>query len=73
MLFVQDEDSGSGSSDDGDEDNDYCDDGSYLCSSSMKCMPESSLCDGINDCGDWEDESASLCGSKFSYLTNYFQ
>ena len=65
---------GSGPGDDDDEDNDYCGDGSYLCSNSMECMPESTLCDGINDCGDWQDESASLCGSKLSsYLCiNYF-
>ena len=64
MLFSEDEGSGSGSGDGGDEDKDFCTDGSYLCIKSMKCMPEASLCDGINDCGDWQDESASLCGSK---------
>ena len=64
LLFSEDEGSGSGSGDGGDEDRDYCADGSYLCSKAMKCMPEVTLCDGINDCGDWEDESASLCGSK---------
>ena len=68
MSFCEGSGSGSGPGDDGDEDNDYCGDGSYLCSNLMKCMPESTLCDGINDCGDWEDESASLCGSKLRKL-----
>ena len=40
--------SGSGSGDDEDD----CPDGSYLCSKSTKCILESSLCDGINNCGD---------------------
>ena len=54
--------SGSGSGDDEDD----CPDGSYLCSKSTKCILESSLCDGINNCGDWEDEWISLCGGKYT-------
>ena len=53
--------SGSGLGDDEDD----RPDGSYLCSKSTKCILESSLCDGINNCGDWEDESISLCGGKY--------
>ena len=37
---------GSGS---GDDEGD-CPDGSYLCSKSIKCILESSLCDGIKNC-----------------------
>ena len=28
------------------------------------CILETSLCDGVNDCDDWEDESVSVCGGK---------
>ena len=57
--FLQDGSSGSGS-----DQEDVCPDGSYFCNSSAKCILESSLCDRINDCGDWEDELQSECGGK---------
>ena len=57
-VFLLNEDSGSG------DDEDYCPDGSYLCRRSEMCILESSLCDGVNNCGDWEDESVSVCGGK---------
>ena len=62
--FLQDGSSGSGFDDDNEEGD--CPDGSYFCNSSAKCILESSLCDRINDCGDWEDESQSECGGKQS-------
>ena len=72
VIFLQDEgpdsdsNSGSGSgsgSSSGDDEDDYPD-GSFLCSKSTKCILELSLCDGVNDCGNWEDESVSVCGGK---------
>ena len=59
-MSVIDRGSGSGSGDYEDD----CPDESFLCNNSMKCILESSVCDGVNDCGDWEDESVSECGSK---------
>lgn len=52
------------SSGSGDEDDD-CPEGKYLCnrSRSRDCIPESWLCDGENDCGSWEDEATSICGT----------
>ena len=70
VIFLQDEGPGSGSSSGSDsdsssgDDEDDCPDGSFLCSKSTKCILESSLCDGVNDCGNWEDESVSVCGGK---------
>ena len=61
MLFLPNKDSGYGSGDDEDD----CPDGSYLCSRSAMCILETSLCDGVNDCDDWEDESVSVCGGKW--------
>ena len=57
-IILLDEGSGSG------DNEDDCPDGSYLCSNSTKCILELLLCDGANDCGDWEDESVSVCGGK---------
>lgn len=50
------ESSGSG------DDEDDCPEGRYSCTKSDDCIPESWLCDGENDCGNWEDESVSMCG-----------
>ena len=61
-VITEDETSGSGFVDDEDD----CPDGTYLCIRSTMCILESSLCDGINDCGNWEDESVSVCESKWS-------
>lgn len=33
----------------------------FKCNSSGHCLPLSSVCDGINDCGDWSDEPSN-CG-----------
>ena len=62
LSTLLDESSGSGS---GDEDDD-CPEGRYLCSRSRSrdCIPESWLCDGENDCGSWEDEASSICGTS---------
>ena len=72
VIFLQDEGpdsdsssgSGSGSGSSSGDAEDDCPDGSFLCSKSTKCTLESSLCDGVNDCGNWEDESVSVCGGK---------
>ena len=29
-----------------------------------RCVELSAKCDGINDCGDWTDESKLLCGGE---------
>ena len=57
------------SSGSGDEEDD-CLEGRYLCSSSgaRDCIPESWLCDGENDCGNWEDEATSVCGESIYVL-----
>ena len=57
-----DEISGSGDGSGVDDNENDCPDGKYLCSRINKCILELRLCDGINDCGDWEDESKSVCG-----------
>ena len=37
-----------------------CEEGKILCNSTTnstnRCLDLTSVCDGINDCGDWEDE-----------------
>ena len=45
-----------------DDDEDGCPGGMYLCSRSRRCISNTRLCDAVDDCGDREDESASLCG-----------
>lgn len=54
-----DESSGSGDDDDND-----CPEGKHLCTQSKECIPELWLCDGENDCGNWEDEAVSECGTQ---------
>ena len=49
------------------DDEEDCPEGRYLCSNSGDCIPESWLCDGENDCENWEDEAVSICG-KFLYM-----
>ena len=63
-IILQDEGPDFGSGSGSGDDEGVCPDGSVLCSNSTKCILESSLCDRINDCGNWEDELASECGGK---------
>lgn len=58
ILWLNLIDGASGSGDDEDD----CPAGRYLCRLSRDCIPESWLCDTENDCGNWEDESVSMCG-----------
>ena len=57
----------------GDDEND-CPEGRYLCSNSGDCIPESWLCDGENDCDNWEDEAVSICGKLLYsfYIMSYW-
>ena len=45
------------------DDNDDEDDG-FWCDYNKKCIPISFLCDGDNDCGNWEDEDSDCANSK---------
>jgi hypothetical protein len=37
-----------------------CKDDEYRCSSELQCIPQSSVCNGIQDCKDGDDEE--MCG-----------
>ncbi|XP_065905355.1 very low-density lipoprotein receptor-like isoform X2 [Dysidea avara] len=50
---------GSGSGDD----DDNCPAGKFECVQAKHCIPDSWLCDRDNDCGNWEDEDSSICGT----------
>ena len=44
------------------DDEDGCTAGMFLCGRSRRCILMTQLCDGVNDCGNQEDESVSMCG-----------
>lgn len=41
-----------------------CGGGMFKCQTVDKCVHQSSVCDGRNDCGDWSDEQ-QVCGKYF--------
>ena len=45
-----------------------CPGGSFTCRvvSDQRCIPFDYLCDGVDDCGDGEDESQDVCGGEWS-------
>ena len=42
---------------------DVCPEDMYLCSVSRRCILMTQLCNAVDDCGNQEDESASMCGT----------
>ena len=44
---------------------DVCPEDMYLCNMSRRCILMTQLCDTVDDCGNQEDESNSMCGCKF--------
>ena len=56
-------DGSGGSFPDDDDSEDDCPEDMYLCNVSSRCILMTQLCDIIDDCGDQEDESISICGT----------
>ena len=41
--------------------------GQMKCNGSRDCIPLNRMCDGISDCADGSDESATLCANRRVY------
>ncbi|KAL3889855.1 hypothetical protein ACJMK2_002182 [Sinanodonta woodiana] len=44
-----------------------CNAGNFSCVRVSRCIDNSSVCDGKNDCGDWSDESDCRCDAVYQY------
>ena len=49
-----------------------CPPDTFQCASSLRCIPESWICDGDNDCGDMSDEQNCQC-TCHSHFTIYLR
>jgi len=41
-----------------------CDVGEFYCTITGLCVPETVLCDGLDNCGDQSDENPDLCVNR---------
>ncbi|KAK3586927.1 hypothetical protein CHS0354_008524 [Potamilus streckersoni] len=44
-----------------------CDAGNFSCVGVSRCISNSSVCDGQNDCGDWSDEFDCRCDASYQH------
>lgn len=43
----------------------------FLCKTISKCIPQSAICDGTNDCNDQSDESSGICDQELCPLGTF--
>lgn len=49
-----------------------CKSDEFLCANNHSCIPKHKMCDGVNDCGDYSDESQQCGECKNLKIDSWF-